>query len=228
MIVRIVTVVPGVATVEVLHTDAQGLVLVADGGGEVGVVVVVADPPVPALQTTARGVGVGGGGVGVLRVVAKVLLVADGDGAIVTLVVPAVLTCLIAASGIVATIIVPDQTMFCPLHTNKILPEVIAGSHPEASIIADQETSSLLWSTDLSLPVLVDTAVPLQTIVAEHGARRGAHVAGGGRGGVESEVEVIAHVLLAHAHCALETISEDAVLTNLGHENCGVNMIHKI
>ena len=96
-----------------------------------------------------------------------------------------------------------------------MLPVVIARGHLEACIIGDDQTGSLRWPTDLCLPCLLVTAVHLETIVAEHGVSSRGHVGGGGRGGIHCQTIIIAHILLTHAHGAVETVAKDAVLPNL-------------
>ena len=96
-----------------------------------------------------------------------------------------------------------------------MLPVVIARGHLEACIIGDEQTGSLRWPTDLCLPCLLVGAVHLETIVAQHGVSSRGHVGGCGGGGIHCQSIVIAHVLLTHADCAVETVAEDAVLANL-------------
>ena len=104
----IMTPIPPVATLNVMDGDAEGLVLVTDLSVQGGVVVtgIGRQPSIPALQPTARGLRVRGGGVGVLGAVAHPVLVTDAHRPIVALVVPTVLTRLIAARAVVVAIIV--------------------------------------------------------------------------------------------------------------------------
>ena len=100
-------------------------------------------------------------------------------------------------------------------HIKLNIPEIIAVSHGKSIVTGYCQAASLHGATDLCLPCLMFRAVPLQSIVACQSVVGSGH---GDRllsGGITSQTKIIAKIILAHANSVVETVSKNAMLSNL-------------
>ena len=100
-------------------------------------------------------------------------------------------------------------------HIELYIPEIVAVSHRESIVTMYSQAASLHGATDLCLPCLMFRAVPLQSIVACQSVVGSGH---GDRllsGGITSQTKIIAKIILAHANSVVETVSKNAMLSNL-------------